>query len=220
MQSSVLTLTRPGMGNAPQLLLATVSGRAENWFFVDGIENCERCLRAESCLLEPEVGDTVLLCVGGAGGASYMLSILTRLSSSGSTLTLPGGSSIVTDEGNMRLAARSVELSGAEQLALSAPRLEVSAASADMRFHRLSSLMETLDAKVGVLNLVAKTFNLTVGRLLQKARDSFRWTENLDETRAGRMRQNIEVRYHLESAHAAILADGLVKIDGEKIDLG
>ena len=107
MQSSVLTLTRPGMGNAPQLLLATVSGRAENWFFVDGIENCERCLRAESCLLEPEVGDTVLLCVGGAGGASYILSILTRLSSSGSTLTLPGGSSIVTDEGNMRLAARS-----------------------------------------------------------------------------------------------------------------
>ena len=37
MPSSVLTLTRPGMGNAPQLLLATVSGRAENWFFVDGI---------------------------------------------------------------------------------------------------------------------------------------------------------------------------------------
>ena len=106
----------------------------------------------------------------------------------------------------MRLAARSVELSGAEQLALSAPRLEVSAASADMRFHRLSSLMETLDAKVGALNLVAKTFNSTVGRLLQKARDSFRWTENLDETRAGRMRQKVEGRYHLESAHAAILA--------------
>ena len=220
MQSSVLTLTRPGMGNAPQLLLATVRGRAENWFFVDGIENCERCLRAESCLLEPEVGDTVLLCVGGAGGASYILSILTRMNSSGSTLSLPGGSASVTEEGNMRLAARSVELSGAEQLALSAPRLEVSAASADMRFHRLSSLMETLDAKVGVLNLVAKTFNLTVGRLLQKARDSFRWTENLDETRAGRMRQKVEGRYHLESAHAAILAEGLVKIDGEKIDLG
>ena len=80
MPSSVLTLTRPGAGNTPQLMLATVSGRAENWFFVDGVENCERCLRAESCLLEPEIGDTVLLCVGGSGTASYILSILSRMS--------------------------------------------------------------------------------------------------------------------------------------------
>ncbi len=220
MPSSVLTLTRPGAGNAPQLMLATVSGRAENWFFVDGVENCERCLRAESCLLEPEIGDTVLLCVGGAGTASYILSILSRMSSAGSTLALPGGSSIVTEDGHLRLAARSVELAGEQQLALSAPQLEVSAVSGDMRFQRLSGLMEVLDAKVGALSLVASTFNSTVGRLFQKARDCFRWTENLDETRAGRMRQKVDGRYHLQSEHAAIIADGLVKIDGEKIDLG
>ena len=220
MQSSVLSLSRPGAGNSPQLMLATVSGCAENWFFVDGVENCERCLRAESCLLEPEVGDTVLLCTGSSGVAPYILAILARVSSSGSTITLPGGSSIVTDEGKLRLAARSVEVAGEQRLVLSAPRLEVSALSGDMRFHRLSGLMETLDAKVGALSLVASTLNTTVGRLVQKARDCFRWTENLDETRAGRLRLKVEGRYHLESAHAAILAEGLVKIDGEKIDLG
>ena len=220
MQSSVLTMARAGMGNALQLMQATVSGRAENWFFVDGVENCERCLRAESCLLEPEIGDTVLLCVGDAGGASYILAILARLSASGGTLALPGGNSIVSEEGNLRVAARSVELAGAQRLAMSAPQLEISALNGDLRFHRLSGLMETLEARVGALSLVAKNFNSTVGRLLQKARDSFRWTENLDETRAGRLRQKVEGRYHLESAHAAIIADGLVKIDGEKIDLG
>ena len=86
MQSSVLSLSRPGAGNSPQLMLATVSGCAENWFFVDGVENCERCLRAESCLLEPEVGDTVLLCTGSSGVAPYILAILARVSSSGSTI--------------------------------------------------------------------------------------------------------------------------------------
>ena len=118
------------------------------------------------------------------------------------------------------MAARRVELAGEQQLALGAPHLEVNAVTGDMRFHRLSGLMEMLDAKVGALSLVASTLNSTVGRLFQKARDCFRWTENLDETRAGRMRQKVDGRYHLQSEHAAILADGLVKIDGEKIDLG
>ena len=220
MQSSVLPLTRPGTGNAPQLMLATVSGRAENWFFVEGADDCERCLRAESCLLEPDIGDTVLLCAGNTGVVPYILAILARVSPSGGTLTLPGGGAIITDEGNLRFAARNVEVTGEQRVALSAPCLEVSALSGDMRFHRLSGLMEALDAKVGTLSLVASTLNTTVGRLVQKARDCFRWTENLDETRAGRLRLKVEGRYHLESAHAAILAEGLVKIDGEKIDLG
>ena len=220
MQSSVLPLARPGAGNSPQLVLATVSGHAENWFFVDGAAGGERCLRAESCLLEPEIGDTVLLCAGAAGVASYILAILARASSSGGTLTLPGGNAIVSDEAQLRLAARSVALTAGERVTLAAPRVEVNALSGEMRFVRLSSLIETLDAKVGAASLVASALTTTVGRLVQKARDAFRFTENLDETRAGRLRLKVDGRYHLEAEHAAILAEGLVKIDGEKIDLG
>lgn len=220
MQRSVLSLARPASGLSPQLALAIISGRAENWFFVNGVEGCERGLRAESCLLEPEIGDTVLLCTGTSGVAPYVLAILTRASSGSATLTLPGGSSIVSDAGQLRLAARSVELAGAERVTLGAPRVEVSALVGEMRFARLSSLIETLDARLGALTLAATTVSTSVGRLVQKARDCFRFTENLDETRAGRLRLKVDGRYHLEAEHAAILAEGLVKIDGEKIDLG
>ena len=44
--------------------------------------------------------------------------------------------------------------------------------------------------------------------------------ENLDETRAGRVRLQVKDRFHLTSRHASVIAEGQVKIDAEKIDLG
>ena len=70
------------------------------------------------------------------------------------------------------------------------------------------------------ITMIAQTVQSTVGRLILKARNSFSWIENLHETRAGRMRLQIENRFHLKSKHTTILAEGQVKIDGEKIDLG
>lgn len=223
MPSSVLPLARHAATDTPQLVQAVVSGCADDWFFVDGVNGgngCQRALRAASCLLEPQLGDTVLLCTGGAGVAPYILAILARASSSGGTLTLPGGGAIVSDDGRLRLAARRVELAADECVTLAAPRLEVLAADGELRFAHLGASAKTLDARVGVLSLVASSVTSSVGRLVQKARDCFRFTENLDETRAGRLRLKVDGRYQLDAGHAAILAEGLVKIDGEKIDLG
>lgn len=235
MTSSVLPLARhaaasspnsphsPHSPRSPQLAQAVVSGCADDWFFVDGVNGAsgsQRALRAASCLLEPQIGDTVLLCAGGTGVAPYILAILARVSSSGGTLTLPGGGTIVGDDGRLCLTARSVELAGEERVTLAAPRLDVLAADGELRFSRLGAFAKTLDARVGVLSLVAGKLTSSVGRLVQKARDCFRSTENLDETRAGRLRLKVDGRYQLDAGHAAILAEGLVKIDGEKIDLG
>lgn len=223
MPSSVLPIARHAAAHPPQLAQAVVSGGAEDWFFVDGASGglgCERALRAESCLLEPAVGDTVLLCTGGAGMAPYILAVLARAAPSRGTLVLPGGGALVGEAGCVRLTARSVELAGDERVKFGTPRLEVDALDGELRFARLGALAATLDAKVGTLSLIAASVSSRVGRLVQKARDCLRTTENLDETRAGRMRVKIDGRYQLDARHAALLAEGLVKIDGEKIDLG
>ena len=47
------------------LARATVTGVAGAWFFIDGAPQ-DRALRAESCLLAPEVGDLVLVNAGAA----------------------------------------------------------------------------------------------------------------------------------------------------------
>ena len=127
---------------------------------------------------------------------------------------------MVTDHGNLRLEATDLELAAHRQVAVQAPQIELTGLAGNMKFHRITTTAQEFDARVGAITMIAQTVQSTVGRLILKARNSFSWIENLNETRAGRMRLQIENRFHLKSKHATILAEGQVKIDGEKIDLG
>ena len=207
--------TAPQALEASQPLLglrsAVIAGQADKWFFLssNNAASDERALRAESCLLQPERGDTVLVCSGVAVGVtsvSYILAVLSRTDPQQGALLLPGGASLTADNGNLSIAARRIDLAGQQALKLQAPDLAITAVQADMKFNSLST--------------IAQTITTTVGRLLQKATDSFRWTQNLDESCAGRMRLQVSERLHIKAKHASMIAEGQVKIDGEKIDLG
>ena len=207
--------TAPQALEASQPLLglrsAVIAGQADKWFFLssNNAASDERALRAESCLLQPERGDTVLVCSGVAVGVTsvaYILAVLSRTDPQQGALLLPGGASLTADNGNLSIAARRIDLAGQQALKLQAPDLAITAVQADMKFNSLST--------------IAQTITTTVGRLLQKATDSFRWTQNLDESRAGRMRLQVSERLHIKAKHASMIAEGQVKIDGEKIDLG
>ena len=207
--------TAPQALEASQPLLglrsAVIAGQADKWFFLssNNAASDERALRAESCLLQPERGDTVLVCSGVAVGVTsvaYILAVLSRTDPQQGALLLPGGASLTADNGNLSIAARRIDLAGQQALKLQAPDLAITAVQADMKFNSLST--------------IAQTITTTVGRLLQKATNSFRWTQNLDESRAGRMRLQVSERLHIKAKHASMIAEGQVKIDGEKIDLG
>lgn len=195
----------------PGLRSAVIAGQADKWYFLSGnhADSGERALRAESCLLQPERGDTVLVCSGVAVGVTsvaYILAVLSRTDPQQGALLLPGGASMTAENGNLTIAARQIDLAGQQALKLKAPQMVITAVQADMTFNSLST--------------IAQTITTTVGRLLQKATDSFRWTQNLDESRAGRMRLQVGERLHIKAKHASMIAEGQVKIDGEKIDLG
>lgn len=211
MNPSVLSLSRTDGDAAIGLSYATVTGRAEKWFFLS--EGNGRALRADSCLLEPEYGDTVLVCNGGEKAVSYILAILSRAQRDSASLCLPGDVALHAEQGHLTVRAP-------KSLAMQSPEIAMAALRGDMKFQRLDVSAQQAEARFGAANLLARTLNSTIGRLLQKARDSFRWIENLDETRATRVRIQASERYSLTARHAAILAEQQVKIDGEKIDLG
>jgi hypothetical protein len=224
MKNKLLSMSRPGSNPAVGWVYATVTGRADKWFFLNAAEaTVERALRADSCLIEPDCGDTVLVCNGGAMGAntaSYILAVLVRAEAASASLILPGGVALNTDRGNLQVNAVRVELNASDSVALEAPTIAMSGLSGKLKFHRLTSSIQEVQASFGVVNTLAQSVTSTIGRLVQKTRDSFRWTENVDETRAGRMRLQVEERFHLKAKHATLLAEGQVKIDGAKIDLG
>ncbi|HTN67414.1 MAG TPA: DUF3540 domain-containing protein [Burkholderiaceae bacterium] len=222
MQNTLISMSRPGLNPAVGLSYATITGRSGNWFFLNAVDAAaERALRAESCLVDPECGDTVLLCNSAAmGGHAYILAVLVRAETANASLSLPGGVALRTSHGKLHVDAERVELAARDSLSLQAPKINMAGLSADMTFHRLSASAQEVQGRFGMVSTVAQSITSTVERLVQKTRDSFRWIENLDETRAGRVRLQVQERYHLKAKHASVLADGQVKIDGDKIDLG
>ncbi|EJL88813.1 Protein of unknown function (DUF3540) [Polaromonas sp. CF318] len=222
MQNNLIPMARPGVDPAVTMVYATVTGRVEKWVFLSTADaSVSRALRADGCLVEPECGDTVLVCGGGATTpVAYVLAVLARAEAKTASLILPGGVALCTDQGNLSVDACKVELNASHSVALHAPAIEMAGLTGDMKFHRLTSSVREVQARFGIVNTVAQEVTSAIGRLVQKTRDSFRWTENVDETRAGRMRLQVEERLHVTAKHATVLAEGQVKIDGEKIDLG
>lgn len=219
-----------------QLQTATVTGRAGDWLFLRGNVAAERARMAPSCLLMPEIGDVVLLCltaddanvVAPAEGQKvaqmpcrcYVLAVLARAQASQGTVALPGDVRLQTQDGVLQMAARRIELTAPECVQARTSHFDLEALQADLRVGELRSASTRVTAVTQELHLVARNVRQNIGRLMQKLRDSFRTVDGVDDVRAGRARWEIEGHAQMHAKQATVLADGAVKIDGARIDLG
>lgn len=228
-----LDLAPESVPAAPRLSTGTVRGRVGAWLFVRGAEGELRAQVAPSCLLTPEDGDVVLLCftpalpaVGARAGMAllpclqHILAVLVRAEATHATVQLPGGVRLATHEGDLRIEGCQIELAASVRLDAHTPQLTLDATRADLRFGHANASAGSFIGVVGELRLVARHLHSQVGRLVQKVRDSFREVEQLDDLRAGRTRWEVEGHAQLHARQATVLAEGVVKIDGQRIDLG
>ena len=144
--------------------------------------------------------------------------------------------------GNIRLKGHHVELSGRSGVALSAGQIfektrsgltlkpgqvdvsgrdiKVSARRAGIFIEEVKNNIKTLTSKIGSVRLVTEKLETTAASIIEKAKDTYRTTENLSQIKAGRMRMLINRTFHLGSKTAVIKAKDDVKVKGEKIHLG
>lgn len=202
------------------LSTATLTGISGDIFLTDHPQLAE-ARAAASCLLEPAPGDTVLITHADTGAPSYILAILHRSQQPETgCLRLPGGNQLASDPGGVRLQAESLSLNAASKLDLNSAALNVSAVSAGMQVKHWQGWFDTAETHAVNVKFTAKTLSSQVGRLIQRLMESFRKTDGLDETRAGRVRVTVQDHHHVDAGHITHIADGFVKIDGKKIDLG
>ena len=219
MAANVYPLKKRHSNTDAHLVHARVTGAEGGVFRVDHPED-PAAQRALSCLIEPQAGDLVLLALDPAHGQAHILAVLDRPGSQDADLTLPGGGAIHTRDGEVRIGARSLQLDGRENLALTTGRLELAAVSASTTVKHWQGWFDTLEARAVSIECAAKTLSSKVGRLLSRSLESFRSVEGLDETRAGRSRTVVRDDHRLKAGHITAQAEGFVKIDGQKIDLG
>jgi hypothetical protein len=186
--------------------IGTVTAHAEGLVLVWTGESMIAARRALTCLVVPEIGDTVLVADGGTP-CSFVLAILERPGGGELRIAAEGDLSIETPGG--RFAVRSgsgLDLATESRLTLGAARIDVRA--------------QDVGLFLGSVMLVAGAVDAMLERLSQTARRVFRQVEEVDHLRAGHIDYAAAGMSRLHGGHMLLTATELVKTDAKQIHVG
>lgn len=176
--------------------------------------------RAASCLLDPALGDKVLLVTDTDDGA-YVLAVLERDMTTCARLHLPGDTEISASNGQLHISARDgIAIDTGADLGLKALRMQVSAMQAEVTVGELSFAGECWNACIERMKLVGRSFDTVLERCHQRITRSHRFIEEIDQVKAGQIDYQADTSMQLHAKYAMMTADALVKIDGDQIHLG
>lgn len=175
-------------------------------------------MRAPSCLLEPVIGDKVLLVTDTDNGV-YILAVLERVDQEAAQLTLPGNTQIKS--GKLQISAREgISLETASEMSLLATQMKVSALQADVAINNVSMVGKLWRACVDQFKLVGRSVDLVLERSHQRLTRSYRHVQETDHVIAGQIDYQAEATLALHSKYTLMTADELVKVDADQIHMG
>lgn len=174
--------------------------------------------QATSCLLEPLVGDLVLIVGALDDPGGHLLAVLER-DSDAATLALPGTLDISAER--LRLRGRSgIELHSERSLDLHADEARLQARSASMVLQRCSVVVRSMFASLSKLTHVGHVLELLVDRVLQRSDHSTRVIAGSDHTQARDIQLDAEANVQVHSQRTVVDGREIVKLDGGQIHLG
>ena len=162
--------------------------------------------RATSCLLQPQIGDKVLL-VGEPLGELYVLAVLERQEGVSHCLSTDGDLKIELQKGRFTVAAsEGVDLVSAREVSLLSKRIEARASEGLFSIGKVRAMGNALDA--------------VYERLSQTVQVAFRKVHKLDRLQAGQIDYSADGMARVHGENTVLTADGLVKADGKQIHIG
>jgi len=201
------------------LCYGQITGRREDRYFV--LTDDGRVLwaqKADGCLLTPDIDDRVLLAESN-GDDGFILTVLVK-SGNRSDVVLPGAGTIRTGAGDLALQADTIAVSARKSASFAAPEFSLTGVTAEVSFFAFSFLAQTLEAQIRKASTMIDALDTICGRVTQRIRTSFRWIENFEQTKAGRISTIVKERFAVRASHASLLAEEEVTVDGKKIHLG
>lgn len=178
------------------------------------------CRRAASCLLKPQMGDTVLVS-GPDSCRVFLIAVLeqadptvSRIEADGA-LVVGGNAQSVTIESDVGVSVRS----GAA-LDMVAAQWTMRAGSADCSLDDVRFTTRTLDATMGTMKAIGKVFETVADRVVQMTRSTLRIVEGIDQSRVGHLDCKASDTVRIHAKHTMVTAQDLVKVDGSQIHMG
>ncbi|MFO0612259.1 MAG: DUF3540 domain-containing protein [Polyangiaceae bacterium] len=182
-----------------------------------------RAARAVSCLVEPELHDYVLVS-GKPSGATfkpaYVLAVLER-ESPNVALSSSGDMEVRLREGRFRVASRKgIDLVSAESVDVVSSRFGVHAESAKIVATELVALASQAIGELTTVKVAGKIFDRVFERVSERVQRSFRKVEEIDQLTARQIDYAAEQTVSIKSENTVMIANELVKVDGEQIHFG
>ncbi|WP_413763527.1 DUF3540 domain-containing protein [Variovorax sp. Varisp41] len=189
-------------GNALGTVLQALPGDV---FQVEAQAGGERwhCPRAASCLLQPSVGDTVLV-AGPRRDQAYLIAVITQAYPAQARLAVDG---VLTLQAGTRLE-------------LAAPELDLQARKAEVEIGEMDYRGGEVRITTLIARFVGRTCETVLDRLSVLTRSSFRLTEEVEQVRAGQIDYQAEETLRLHAKNTLVSSKGLVKVDAEQIHMG
>ncbi|MDP9606911.1 DUF3540 domain-containing protein [Variovorax sp. NFACC27] len=179
-----------------------------------------RCQRAASCLLRPEMGDTVLVS-GPDAQRLYLTAVAEQADSSMSRIETEGSMTLAANSGEVNIEADTqLALKGRQSVHIGTSRLALDAAEADCRVGRLDYEGTNVEARVLNVRIIGRLYETVVDRLVQLSRSAFRMTDGVEQVRAGRLDYQADEMLRVHAKNTFVTADRVVKVDARQIHVG
>lgn len=225
MTLSTLKKRAPAPAPAPELAVGTVIGIiAPHYRVAVGADDTgPLAKRATGCLVEPQLGDRVLIAVHAEG--RHVLTVLERGAAGGSAgatrIAVDGDLDIHSHTGRLQLQApqgvRTVTAGDAEVVAA---ELRLSAERSTVVVGALHYVGEELRSQLGRIVSVADSVESVAQRVVQRADRVYRFIAEAEQVRARYLEWAAEVAVNIKSKTTIMRSSELTKIDGQQIHLG
>ena len=179
-----------------------------------------RARRATSCLVEPREADFVLL-AGAPSGAAYVIAVLEREDGAGVELASDGDLAIKATGGRVSIAAADgIDLATARDLSVLSEGVRVHAQTGSIVLDKLSYLGSFVRSEIGKLRQEGGVVERVVDRVTDRVKRSFRKIEEIDHVDSKIIHYAAKQVMTMRAKNAVVMAEELVKMDGEQIHLG
>ncbi|WP_164738460.1 DUF3540 domain-containing protein [Aquabacter cavernae] len=168
--------------------------------------------RAFGCLVEPAVGDRVL--VAQVGGEVFILSVLDRLVGDAARVSVPGGAELTVSAPTLNLeAGQRLVLAGAEDALVRGRRVTIQAETLSFVGRLLSQVMDQVRSVVRRQETTARTVVLHADERTTIVRGA-------DVVQAGTLVQQVDTVSSSSAATAVIVAREDVRLDAKRVTVG
>jgi hypothetical protein len=178
-----------------------------------------RARRAVSCLVEPELGDDVLLAIHGAG--CHVLAVLERPAGSPTRIVAPGDLEIAAPAGRLTLeSAEAIDVATGGDVSFASRHLRAVASSATLAIESLNYAGAHVAAHVESVKAVAKSIESVADRWIQRLERSYRFIAESEHVRSRYLGYEASSCIQMRGKAAIVSSAELTKVDGSQIHVG